>query len=177
MYAGAANIISALSKTLQNPDGSVLAGSEAVGFKSLEEIVAYQVTVEFKQEVYRLLDEYPSARASRRFTEQLEDAVASAARNIAEGFGRFSMGDFSQSLRISRGSVKEAIDEIQDGIHRRYWPASACTHALALGDRSFRLITGLLKSLQPFVPPRSPIHGPNARKRARNHGRNRGQNP
>ena len=40
-----------------------------------------------------------------RFRDQVRDSAASAGRNIAEGFGRFSPGDFARFLRYARASL------------------------------------------------------------------------
>ena len=138
-----------------------------MGFKTLEEIVAYQVAGELKAEVYRLLREHPRARADWKFADQLTDAVASVERNIAEGFGRFAVGDFSQYLRVARGSAKEVQAEIKDGIQRGHFSSEECRSALALVKRVLALITGLLLSLRPFLPARSSVHGPRRKKHSR----------
>jgi four helix bundle protein len=71
---------------------------------------------------------------------------------VAEGFRRFSAGDFSRFLKIARGSVEETCRWIQDGVDRQHLTEAEVATALQLGDRAGRLITGLIMSLRPFLP-------------------------
>jgi four helix bundle protein len=56
--------------------------------------------------VYRLSERFP-AREKFGITSQIQRCAASPAANIAEGFGRRTMGELLQSLRIARGEVEE----------------------------------------------------------------------
>jgi four helix bundle protein len=128
-----------------------------MGVRTLEELQAYQAARALKLEVYRLVEANARINRDLRFRDQLMDAAASAEMNVAEGFRRFSAGDFSRFLKIARGSVEETCRWIQDGVDRKHFTASDVAPALQLGDRAGRLITGLIMSLKPFLPaPTSP---------------------
>ena len=128
-----------------------------MGFRTLDEIRAYRAAREFKREVYRLLASSPRALNDRRFRDQLREAAASTVGNIAEGHGRYMAGEFVYFLRVSRGSLKEALVWIDDGVDRGYFRAESCRRARELGDKTGRLTTNLIKSLMPFTRrPRSP---------------------
>jgi four helix bundle protein len=125
-----------------------------MGFKTLQELNAYRVARAFKIEVYRLVKSRPPAYDDYRFRSQLFEAAASVEMNIAEGFRRYSAGDFSHFLRISRASLEEATGWLQDGIDRGYFTKADCQKALELADEAARLTVGLIVSLRPFVSPR-----------------------
>jgi len=131
-----------------------------MGFRTLEEIRAYRAARAFKREIYRLLDSSSRAQNDLRFRSQLQEAAASAVSNIAEGFGRYLAGEFTYFLRVSRGSIKEALDRIDDGVDRRYFKTESCHRARQLGDEASRLTTSLINSLKPFLrrsrPPKKP---------------------
>ena len=128
-----------------------------MGFRTLQEVRAYQAAREFKREVYRLLASSPRAQNDFDFHNQLRRAARSCVSNIAEGFGRHLAGEFVYFLRISRGSLHEALEWIDDGVDSGYFPAESCKLARELGDKAGRLTTNLMKSLGPFIrPPRSP---------------------
>jgi four helix bundle protein len=67
--------------------------------------------------------------------------------NIAEGFRRFSHGDFRRFLRVALGSLEEAVRWIQDGIDRGYFTVSQCSGPLALGNEAMRTTLGIIRSL------------------------------
>ena len=123
-----------------------------MGVKTLEELQAYQAARALKLEVYRLVETNARINRDLRFRDQLMDAAASAEMNVAEGFRRFSAGDFSRFLKIARGSVEETCRWIQDGVDRQHLTAAEVATALQLGDRAGRLMTGLIISLKPFLP-------------------------
>ena len=125
-----------------------------MGVKTLEELQAYQAARAMKLEVYRLVEANPRIARDLRFRDQLMDAAASAEVNVAEGFRRFSAGDFSRFLKIARASVEETSRWLQDGIDRRHLAAEDIAHAVELADRAGRLITGLILSLKPFLTPK-----------------------
>ena len=136
-----------------------------MGFKTLEEIKAYRAARAFKLEVYRLVRSRPAAEADHRFRSQLFEAAASAEANIAEGFRRYSTGDFSHFLRISRSSLEEARCRLQDGVDRGHFSNADCREALELAEEAARLIVGLIVSLQKFrSTSRSIPSGPRTRK-------------
>jgi four helix bundle protein len=101
----------------------------------LEDLVAYQFAVEFKLEVYRLVEATGAARQDLRFKSQLCDAASGVEACIAEGFARRQPGEFAQFLRYALASLKEAEARLTDGIHRRYFERAACDSALTWARR------------------------------------------
>ena len=90
----------------------------AMGFKTLKEMRAYLAIRDFKREVYRLVRSHPAAVRDVDYREQLYRAVSSAQSNCAEGFYRDSAAEFARFLKISRGSLGEAVDRVEDGVDR-----------------------------------------------------------
>ena len=123
-----------------------------MGFKTLQEVKAYQAARALKLEIYRLVRAHPAANEDRRYRSQLFEAAASVEMNIAEGFRRYSAGDFAHFLRISRSSLEETTGWLQDGIDRNYFKASACQKAFGLADETGKLTVGLIVSLRRFTP-------------------------
>jgi four helix bundle protein len=77
------------------------------GWRSHEEIIAWQLSSELKNRVYALIDADPRIQRDVRFRDQLQGAVPSAPRLIAEGFGRYLPGDFSGYLPSVFASVPQ----------------------------------------------------------------------
>ena len=87
-----------------------------MGVKKLEELTAWRVAREFKLEVYRVVRSSPAANGDLRLRSQLLEAVASVESNVAEGFERYSAGEFARFLSFSRASAREALVRLQDGV-------------------------------------------------------------
>ena len=126
-----------------------------MGFKTLDEIHAYQACRTLKLEVYRLIKSRPEAFRDLRFRDQTVNAASSAEVNIAEGFSRFSPGEFVQFLRISRASVAELVNWLQDGIDRGYFTDDDVALARGHADSARRLLTALILSLKRLPGPHS----------------------
>jgi four helix bundle protein len=135
-----------------------------MGFRTLAEIRAYRAARAMKLEVYHLVKAHAPAYGDYRFRSQIFEAAASVEMNIAEGFRRYSAGEFAHFLRIARASLEEAAGRIQDGIDRGYFAVEDCEVAFGLCDETGRLTTALITSLKPFTSPRKPV-GPPRQKR------------
>lgn len=92
-----------------------------------------------------------AADADLRLRSQLLEAAASVESNVAEGFERYSAGEFARFLSFSRASAREALVRLQDGVDRGHFSQSEIGEAVELGKRSIALITALKNSLGPFI--------------------------
>jgi four helix bundle protein len=101
------------------------------GARHFRELVCWPLAIELKLGLYRL-SEQPEVKRDLRFCDQLRDAAASAPRNIAEGFGRRSHADFARFLDVTRGSLAESQNHLQDAVDRGY-----------LDEREFKRLNGL----------------------------------
>lgn len=82
---------------------------------SYRELISWQLANELKEKVFPLLQSDPVLR-DRKFNDQLADSSRSVPRNIAEGFGRFSPGDFTRFYDIARRSLEETENSLRDGV-------------------------------------------------------------
>jgi four helix bundle protein len=87
---------------------------DVAGVKRFEELLAWQRMNELSVEVWRSTETGPAFR-DFKFRDQIRDASDSAARNIAEGFGRFSPPQFAHFLDVSRGSAQETQALLRKG--------------------------------------------------------------
>lgn len=88
--------------------------------KRHEDLDAWQLANQFKEEVYALIKDGPASR-DFEFRDQIRDSAASATKNIAEGFGRFRPKVFAQFMEIAVGSLTETRDSLKDGVDRGYF--------------------------------------------------------
>jgi four helix bundle protein len=100
------------------------------GWRSHEEIIAWQLSTDLKNRVYALIEADRRIQKDERFRDHLDGAVSSAPRLIAEGFGRYLPGDFSGYLRKARASkaatgliayLKTAKPPNEEPRRRRTW--------------------------------------------------------
>jgi four helix bundle protein len=84
-----------------------IATSLVMGARNHDELICWQLSVEFRDRVIALLATAPFKRRFK-FCDQLHDAVESIPANIAEGFYRYSHAEIARFFRIALGSLGEA---------------------------------------------------------------------
>ena len=72
--------------------------------KTYKDLIVWQIGVNLKIEVYRLIDATTAVR-DYRFRDQLRDAVAGIPTNIADGFPRKGI-DFSRFVLYARSVLE-----------------------------------------------------------------------
>ncbi len=123
------------------------------GWRSHEEIIAWQLASELKNHVYDLIDADPRIQRDERFRDHLRGAVSSAPRLIAEGFGRYLPGDFSGYLRKANGELKETLECLRDGVDRGYFTHDQIVPLQRLCKRASKAATGLIAYLKTAKAP------------------------
>ena len=103
-----------------------------------EDLDAWQLANQFKEEVYALIKDGPASR-DFEFRDQIRDSAASATKNIAEGFGRFRPKVFAQFMEIAVGSLTETRDSLKDGVDRGYLTPERVAHARKLAARAIQV--------------------------------------
>ena len=94
------------------------AASDGMGVQRLEDLIAWQLAVKFKLEVYRLVSTSRTAQRDLGFRDQLFEAACGAEMTIAEGFARYSAGQMVQFFGYARASLAEAKRRLHDGASR-----------------------------------------------------------
>ena len=118
-----------------------------MGFRTIEDIRAWQLEEEFKLNVYRLTDAGALAR-DRRLRDQLREAAASATSQISEGFGRFDPVDFARFVKIGRASLVECKNHLIDAVDRGYISAEKQREYSLRADDALKEMAGLIDYLQ-----------------------------
>ena len=88
--------------------------------KIYSELIVWQLAVELKQEVYRLVRTSPANR-NFDFRDQIFKAASGTPQHIIEGFGRIYPGDFARFLTFALGSMNETEGWLSDGVDRGHW--------------------------------------------------------
>ena len=110
------------------------------------DLVCWQLlSHELKCEVFAFTATGPAAH-DFRFRDQIRDSSASAARNIAEGFGRYVPGDFARFLGFAKGSLAETRNSLLDARERGYISERAYARLNNLAGAAERTTTNLMLS-------------------------------
>jgi four helix bundle protein len=122
-----------------------------MGVKRVEDLVAFQRAVAFKEGIYTLVRSSPRAMQDWKWRDQIFDAAVGVESNIAEGWGRRTAKQICQFLDYAHASLDETRRRLLDGAARGYYTAERCAplwHHERLCGAALR---GLRKSLEPFI--------------------------
>jgi four helix bundle protein len=135
------------------------------GVDRFEDLISWQRMHDLNIEVWRATE---TRRASRDFDfkNEIRDAVDSAERNIAEGFGRFTPPQFANFLDVSRASALEARTLLRKGLEVGYWKQADFERLDSLAIRGLQAVAKLQRYL------RSPVAKRNAQCRYRRNDSN-----
>jgi four helix bundle protein len=123
------------------------------GVRRFEDLIAWQLCAELQQCVFALTERGAAARDAA-FKHQIRSASASAADNIAEGFGRYRSRDFARFADIARGSLNETLSQLRRGRTCNYFSEEQTANAEQLANRAIGAVAGLQRYLQscPVTP-------------------------
>ena len=113
---------------------------------ALEDMAAYQLSVEVKQRVLALICNSPAKR-DFRLAGQVTDAAASLPSDISEGYERRNPAEFANFVRYARASLKEVIERLPDGVAKGYYTREEISDILRVCFRLSKVLEGLYFSL------------------------------
>jgi four helix bundle protein len=87
--------------------------------KRFEDLAAWRLAAQLRREVLAFTAK-PPASDDVTFCDQIRDSSRPAARNTAEGFGRYYPKEFAHFLRIAAGSLAETVNHLRDGLEQGY---------------------------------------------------------
>src|ERR1041385_6334819 len=119
--------------------------------KCYQDLVCWQLANELEHLVFELTAIGPASR-DFKFRDQIRDSSSSAARNMAEGFGRFWPSEFSHCLNIARGELMETHNSAGAGLQKGYFSAENTDKMQRLAMRSSKAATGLIRYLDSLPP-------------------------
>lgn len=98
-----------------------------------EKLKFYQDICEIRRMIYKITERF--VRSHLRLVSQMRDASRSAKQNIREGYKRGSIGEFVQSIKISRASLEELKGDVED-----------CKEDRLISEEEFNTLTKLFRS-------------------------------
>ncbi|MDP3245225.1 MAG: four helix bundle protein [bacterium] len=77
-----------------------------------EKLKFYQDICQLRIWIYKITERF--YKTHLRLVSQMRDAARSAKQNIREGYKKETVGEFSHSIKISRGSLEELSGDVED---------------------------------------------------------------
>ena len=112
-----------------------------------KKLVVWQEAKSFALDIYNLSDSFPRHEIYG-MTSQLRRAAVSVASNIAEGQGRLTKGEFAQFLGHARGSLLEALTQLEIAADRKYLEKNQLAELETKAFHVLRLLNALIDSLR-----------------------------
>jgi four helix bundle protein len=117
------------------------------GARRFEDLDAWRLANEIRL-LAIALSERPQVARHLRYRDQLTDAASSAARNIAEGFGRYRHKEFAHLVRVAKGSENEVLDLFHEALQRGFLTEVEFAEHERMTRQAIAAATGLLKYLE-----------------------------
>ena len=83
------------------------------------ELECWQLADQLRQRILKII-ERPKVARDRKFCDDIDRSSNSACHNTTEGFYKFKHKLFAASLRIARGELGEACDQLESAKQKRY---------------------------------------------------------
>jgi four helix bundle protein len=115
--------------------------------KRYSELICWQLARDLRKEVF-ILTSKPAFDQNFKLRGQLLDASSSAWANISEGFGRLTHREFHRFLEVSRSSVNEIENRLNEFVEKRYLREQEILTALNLCKRTRVATSRLMASLK-----------------------------
>lgn len=119
--------------------------------KSYRELKVWEAGMDLAVEAYRLSERFPKHELFG-LCSQLRRAAASIPANIAEGHGRYHLGDYLRHLSIARGSLLEVETHSLLAERLGYLDAAGCRAFLDRSAELGRMLHGLTTKLRSLSP-------------------------
>ncbi len=117
------------------------------GFKSFEEIGAWQKARELTNNIYAVTRQGEFAR-DYGLRDQIQRASVSIMSNIAEGFERSGQKEFHRFLSIAKGSAGEVRCQLYIARDQGYLNAVESDKLISMVTEASRMIAGLMAHLR-----------------------------
>ncbi len=131
------------------------------GARHYSQLVSWQLADALRVVIFKFTQRPPFS-TDFRHRSQMDDAIDSVCRNIAEGFGCESHGEFARYLEISRRSLNEVCDSLRSAQLKGYLAANDAASVHALTRRLYPALNNFIAYLK-----RNPTRRNRYRSRAR----------
>jgi four helix bundle protein len=117
------------------------------GVWRFQDLVAWQLADQLRQLAHGYCEK-PVIKRDFKLHDQLADAASSAAKNIAEGFGRKTHREFARFCYIARGSRQEVLDSFIEAHQKRYITAFEFDRGDHAARKALKVLNGFIAYLE-----------------------------
>ena len=114
---------------------------------SYRDLLVWQKAMDLVEIVYRLAKKLPSTELYG-LASQMQRAAVSVVANIAEGHGRYHLGEKLHSFPIANGSLKEVETHLLVAVRLAFMDEEDVKSALSKSDEIGRMLLALVRSLR-----------------------------
>jgi four helix bundle protein len=115
--------------------------------QAFRDLLVWKKSIQLTVNVYRLTQAFPREEVYG-LSSQIRRSAVSVPSNIAEGYGRLSVGEFRQFLGIARGSNFELQTQLEIARSLRLGDSVLIDEAESLSHEIGKMIYALLESLK-----------------------------
>ena len=126
-------------------DIAVMAGSH-------RDLECWKLADELRQKVLAIFKR-PNVSRDKPFCDDIDRSTNSACHNMAEGFYKFKHKPFAASLRIARGELGEARDQLDSAARKKYITREEHKELDELCRRALAATGGLIRWLETHPDP------------------------
>jgi four helix bundle protein len=123
------------------------------GWKSVEEIVAYQLGVQLRDRILQFVDS-GAIPHNYQLRDQICDAARSVPANISEGFDRYMHGQFGYHAGVAKASLGELETHLDEVRKRGFISEALLREFITLLIRTRKTTTGLIRHLRTTEAPK-----------------------
>ena len=124
------------------------------GWKSVEEIVAYQLSVKLRDRILALADAGIIPQ-DWKYRDQVTSAARSVAANISEGFHLYKHGRFSYHVDVALGSLGELKPHLLEANTRGFLTTTEFNALSEMREETWRTTLGLQRHLKTTDAPQA----------------------
>jgi four helix bundle protein len=123
------------------------ASDERMNVRSHRDLQAWQLADGVRRRMFELLAN-PAVAKDFQFRDQAQSAANSSCRNLAEGFYRYRHKEFAHFVNISRASLGELLDSLDEARIKKYLTPDAHASFDAQIREAMRVANGLYRYLR-----------------------------
>jgi len=114
--------------------------------QSYRDLLVWQRSIQMSLAIYRLTQGFPKEELFG-LTSQVRRAGVSVPSNIAEGYGRMTVGEYKQFLGMARGSNQEVQTQLFIACELGYGNMETLKQAEGLSVEVGKMLTAMLRNL------------------------------
>lgn len=115
--------------------------------KTYRDLMVWQKSMTLVTTIYQTTKSFPSSEQFGLIS-QIRRAAVSLPSNIAEGYGRNSLGDYTRFLQIAIGSLYEIQTQLEISYNLNYLPLSEFDTTFEQTREIERMLSSLIQKLK-----------------------------